>query len=47
MGIAEEGISMSDESKRKAGLPVIKGKGLFLQAIPFLLTAPPIFMVSD
>jgi hypothetical protein len=29
MGVTEEGISMSDESKKKAGLPDKKVKGLF------------------
>jgi len=30
MGVTEEGISMSDESKKKAGLPDKKVMGLFV-----------------
>jgi len=29
MGVTEEGISLSDENKNKAGLPDIKVMGLF------------------
>jgi hypothetical protein len=30
MGVTEEGTSMSDKTKNKAGLPDIKGDGPFL-----------------
>jgi hypothetical protein len=30
MGVTEEGTSMSDESKNKAGLPSIKVMGFFV-----------------